>query len=168
MSTKLKEVKIPAKKWVQIGGDVNYEDYGLILGYYDPDMKEITVIKIDPPTEDLKTFSGEEETYEIEDLQEHTLEEFGLDPKGYEKHGLELIAEEMMTTWGGNPIDCGAGGFLQDLHDEFPNFDTALACAIGTEKSFTDRNEEEVKADKKKIKKPLPYLYKPFFPPSKR
>lgn len=152
-----KKVKIPPKKWVQIGGDVNYEEYGLTLGYYDPNRGEITVVKIDPPTEELPTFFGQAETYEIDDLEHHTLEEFGLEPKQYEKHGLELIAEELMTTQGGSPIDCGAGGFMQDLHTEFPNFDTALACAIGKNESFTDLNEVEVKPEKMKIKKPLPY-----------
>lgn len=148
-----KKVNIPPKKWVQIGGDVNYEHHGLIIANYDPDFEEVKVVEISPPTDDLKTFHGQEATFDLSELEIHSLKEFGLEPETYKKHGLELIAEELLTTQGGNPIECGAGGFVTDLRSEFKTFDTALACAIGEDESFESWKRTKIKPNKGNIRK---------------
>ncbi len=148
-----KKVKIPPKKWIQIGGDVSYELYGLILGYYDPDVREIKVVSIDAPTADVKIYLGEEATYDLDELADIDPAEIGIDPKQLKEYSLEQIARSKLEWEGGDPIDCGAGGFLQDLHTEFPNFDTALACAIGKEESFIDYGLNTITPQKSKIKK---------------
>jgi hypothetical protein len=92
-------------------------------------------------------------TFDLAELESHTLEEFGLKLKEHKKHGLELIAEELLTTQGGDPIECGAGGFMSDLRMDFRTFDTALACAIGQDESFEAFDRSIVKPNKANIKK---------------
>jgi hypothetical protein len=146
--TKLKKVNIPKDKWVQIGGDVNYEQYGLILGKYDPNSNEINVVEIDYDDES-KLYLAHESTYDINELKQEDLEKFGINPKDYKmkRLGLELVAEEKLTQEGGDPIQCGAGFYTQ-YKSEFKDFNSALACAIGSNESFEDWSGNEVKPEK--------------------
>lgn len=143
-NTALKEeVKIKPNEWIQVGGDVSYENYGLIIAKYNPSTKEISVVQIEPYEERGKTkYYAQEETFNIEDLRTHKLSEFGLDPEMYKDQGLELIAEELLTTYGGNPIQIGAG-FDTTYKSEFSSFKKALGAAIGTEETFKSWSDEE-------------------------
>ncbi|MFA5731619.1 MAG: hypothetical protein WC934_06410 [Acidithiobacillus sp.] len=135
--TQLKDVKIPPNKWVQIGGDVDVTN-SLILGKYDPNFKEIHVIEIGEYDGGNK-YHGQESVFNIDDLKVKTIEQYGLDAKSMKNHGLELIAEEELTTQGGDPINCDGQA---DYKNNFSSFKKALQCAIGDQKFTAWKNKE--------------------------
>ncbi len=143
--TKLKKVKIPADKWVQIGGDTDITDR-VVLAKYNEQFEQIHVIEI--TREDDENYHGHESEYEIDDLKEKDIEEFGLESTGniegeWGGLGLELIAEEILTSQGGDPINCDGQA---DYRSKFKSFKKALQCAIGDAK-FTDFSKKEVSID---------------------
>ncbi len=137
--TKLKDVKIPADKWIQIGGDQDFTER-IVLGNYDENLGEIKVIEI---SRSEGKYHGHESEFDIDNLKEKDIEEFGLDVQRHKDDGLELIAEEILTSQGGDPINCDGQA---DYKSTFKSFKKALQCAIGDAK-FTDFSKKEVSID---------------------
>lgn len=135
--TKLKQIKIPPNEWHQIGGDVDFEDH-LILGKFDDRLDEIHVVEIQRYNDNK--YHGHEAIFDIQDLKDHTLEEYGFDAKAMKNHGLELIAESKLTNDGGDPINCDG---LADYKSQFKSFKSALKCAIGNT-SFKNWNNRTI------------------------
>jgi hypothetical protein len=140
------KVKMEPNTWKQIGGDADYTER-LILGHYDPSINEIHVIQIDSTGEG--GYSLQEGEYDITEMQkEYSITQFGLKKKDLKEKGLELLAESILTNQGGDPVNCLGQA---EYASEVPDFDSALACAIGGNE-FIAWDGSRVKANQEEVK----------------
>jgi hypothetical protein len=153
MEAKNLEIKIRPMEWSQIGGDVNFEDYGLVIAIYNDINEEIRLVSIIPSC-DGNVFIGEERTFTVDELHEiepERIEIYGLSEKDLVNRGLEGLAMEEFTLYGGDPIQVGYG-FDTRYISEFDTFDEALRSAIGDD-YFIDFSNKKVRASTRSKKR---------------